>query len=103
MLPGVYHYSWFNLERKIKTYRDYWSQHWQSLYNIEQEDTAENNMFFERPWSDVTDNDITELATRLKEKMGGWVFHTPVDFEKPTPHITLETAQPAVMVEDDSE
>ena len=33
-LPCVYHYSWFNLERKIKTYRDYWSKHWQSLYDI---------------------------------------------------------------------
>ena len=103
MLPGVYHYSWFDLERKIKTYRDYWSQHWQSLYNIEQEDTAENNMFFERPWSEVTDNDITELATKLEDKMGGWVFHVPINFDNPTPHITLETSQPAVMVEDDSE
>ena len=51
MLPSIYHYSWFDLERKIRTYRDYWSQHWQSLYNIPQEDTAENNMFFDKPWS----------------------------------------------------
>ena len=47
-LPGVDHYSWYNLERKINTYRNYWSQHWQSLYNIMQEDVAENNMFFDK-------------------------------------------------------
>ena len=44
-LPGVHHYSWYDLERKINTYKNYWSQHWQSLYNITQEDTPENNMF----------------------------------------------------------
>ena len=43
-LPGVHHYSWFDLERKINTYKNYWSKHWQSLYNIEQDDTPENNM-----------------------------------------------------------
>ena len=45
-LPTVHHYSWFNIERKIKTYKNYWSSHWQSLYDIKQEDTSENNMFF---------------------------------------------------------
>ena len=69
MLPGVYHYSWFDLSRKIKTYRDYWSQHWQSLYNIPQEDIPENNMFFNKKWSDVTDNDIDKLSKKLAKKM----------------------------------
>ena len=48
LLPGVHHYSWFDLERKIRIYKDYWSQHWQSLYDIEQEDTPENNKIFEK-------------------------------------------------------
>lgn len=98
-LPGVHHYSWFNLPRKIKTYRDYWSKHWQSLYDIKQEDTADNNMFFQRPWSDVTESDIEKLSTRLATEMGGWVFHSPVDFNKPTPHMTLNRNQPNVMLE----
>lgn len=85
--PGVHHYSWYNLERKIRTYKNYWSSHWQSLYNITQEDTSENNMFFQRPWSDVTEKDITLLAKDLEEKMGGWIFHTPVDFNKRVPHL----------------
>jgi len=99
LLPSVHHYSWFNLERKIKTYRDYWSKHWQSLYDITQDDTAENNMFFQRPWSDVTDDDITSLAIKLSEELGGWIFHTPVDFSNPTPHMTLDTAHPEAIQE----
>lgn len=96
-LPGVFHYSWYDLERKIKTYKNYWQKHWLSLYDIEQEDTAENNMFFQRPWSDVTDEDISDLATRLSEEMGGWVFHSPVDFSKKTPSLSIERGQPEIM------
>ena len=97
LLPGVHHYSWRNLERKIRTYRDYWSSHWQSLYNVKQEDTAENNMFFQKPWAEVSDEEITSLAKELEEKMGGWVFHNPVDFSKPTPSITVECGHPKIM------
>ena len=97
MLPSVHHYSWFNLSRKIKLYRDYWSRHWQSLYDIPQLDTAENNMFFNKPWSRVTDDEINNLASELKEKMGGWVFHQRVDFSKPTPHITISVDEPKLM------
>jgi len=99
LMPSVHHYSWFNLPRKIRTYRDYWSQHWQSLYDIEQEDTAENNMFFDKPWSSVSEDDIHELASKLKEELGGWVFHNKVDFNQTVPHMTLKAGQPAVMKE----
>ena len=39
-LPTVHHYSWFNIERKIKTYKNYWQKHWESLYDIKQEKKA---------------------------------------------------------------
>ena len=97
LMPSVHHYSWFDLPRKIKTYKSYWSQHWQSLYNIEQEDTAENNMFFDKAWSEVTDEDILELSAQLKEKLGGWVFHSKVDFTKTVPHMSLTAGQPKIM------
>ena len=100
-LPGVHHYSWFDLPRKIKTYKNYWSKHWQSLYNIKQEDTPENNMFFDKSWKDVTDEDIDDLSFELKEKMGGWIFHSKVDFSNPTPHVVLDRKQPAVMSENE--
>ena len=102
-LPGVHHYSWFDLERKIKTYRGYWQTHWESLYDIKQEDTAENNMFFQKPWKEVTDNDIAKLSVDLKEKMGGWVFHSPVDFSKSTPSLKLNQTQPKFMMDNVNE
>ena len=98
-LPGVHHYSWYDLSRKIKTYKNYWSQHWQSLYNIDQEDTPENNMFFDKSWSEVSDEEIDALATKLSEKMGGWIFHTKVDFTKPTPHLKIDRKQPKLMID----
>lgn len=93
-LPSIYHYSWFDIKRKIKTYRDYWSKHWQSLYNIEQKDTVENNMFFDKPWSDVTNREITNLSKKLSKEMGGWIFHSKIDFESKTPHISLDGEHP---------
>jgi glycosyltransferase involved in cell wall biosynthesis len=88
-LPSVRHYSWIDIERKIKTYRGYWQRHWESLYDIRQEDTAENNMFFDSPWSEVTDEMIASLAKRLANEMGGHVFHSKVDWSKPTPHLSI--------------
>ena len=54
-------------------------------------------MFFGKPWSEVTDQEIEDLSKRLASEMGGWIFHSPVDFNKPTPHLTLKTNHPAVM------
>ena len=87
-LPSVLHYSWFDLERKIKTYKNYWSRHWESLYNIPQNDTAENNMFFNKPWAQVTDQEINELANKLEE-IGGWIWHRKWDGTK-TPSLRIE-------------
>ena len=101
LLPGIHHYSWHDLGRKIRTYRDYWSKHWQSLYNIEQEDLPENNMFFQRSWTDVTDSDIDKLASKLEEEMGGWIFHEPIDFSKNTPYINITTQPPKIMLSED--
>jgi len=93
-LPGVLHYSWYDIPRKIRTYRDYWSKHWQSLYDIKQEDTSENNMFFDKPWSEVTEEEIEELGRRLASELGGHVFHSKVDFSRPSPHISLDFDHP---------
>jgi len=89
-LPSVRHFSWFDIERKIRTYSAYWQRHWESLYNIRQEDTAENNMFFDKPWSEVTDTEISDLAVRLAKETGGHIFHSKVNWSKPTPHLRIE-------------
>ena len=86
----VYHTSWLDLERKIKLYKKFWSKFWQSQYNTPQEDTPENNMFFDKSWSEVSDNDIKKLAFKLKNKMGGWIFHEKINWDASTPHIMID-------------
>ena len=89
-IPSVRHFSWYDLERKIKTYKNYWQKHWESLYNIKQEDTAENNMFFDKPWAEVSDEEIKAMAKDLAEKTGGHVFHSKIDWNKPTPSLKID-------------
>ena len=96
-IPGVYHYSWYNIPRKMKTYRGYWTKHWNSLYNGSLEDTAETNMMFDAPWSQVTEEMIESRARELKEKTGGWVWHKKWDGSC-TPHMTCRRGQPSLMV-----
>ena len=38
---------------------------------------------------DKLEEDIKKMASRLASEMGGWIFHSKVDFSKPTPHIKL--------------
>ena len=99
LLPSVYHYSWYDIGRKIKTYKFFWQKHWESLYNIKQEDTIENNMFFDKTWEEVTDEDIEDLAKELEEKTGGHVFHSKIDWEKTTPSLRLNITHPKVKLE----
>ena len=88
-LPTVRHYSWLDIGSKIRNYRKYWSRFWQSLYNVKQEDTSENNMFFDKPWADVTEDEIDQLASRLSSEMGGWVFHTKINWDANIPHLEI--------------
>lgn len=78
-LPTVFHFSWWDIERKIHTYKNYWSRHWESMFGIKQDDTAENNMFFDIPWSEVSDEMITKRAGELATQTTGWVFHSKWD------------------------
>lgn len=97
-LPSVHHYSWFDIERKIKSYgHDYqWGKHWNDLYDKSIQDTPENNMFFDKSWSDVTNEDIKNLAIRLKNDTGGHIWHKKWD-GKCTPHLILKVNPPQLM------
>ena len=64
-LPSVHHYSWYNISRKIKQYKMHWASFWKSQYRHDAEDTTENNVMFDKPWSEVTDTDIEDLSGRL--------------------------------------
>jgi len=93
-LPTVYHYSWFDIERKITSYKSHWGKFWKSMYDLDTEDTAENNVCFDKPWADVTEDDIKVLAQRLEEEKGGHIFHNKVDWSVEVPSIELRRKGP---------
>lgn len=74
--PGVYHYSWYNIERKIKQYKLFWTDFWKSMYNMDKNE-KENPFFPGKLWSEVTDEEIKNKAKELEEKTSGWIFHKP--------------------------
>ena len=90
LLPTVYHYSWYDIERKISSYQDHWNKFWRSMYDLETEDTPENNVCFDKPWSEVTSDDIKVLAQRLEEEQGGHIFHKKIDWSVTTPWIEIK-------------
>ncbi len=92
-VPSVYHASWLDIERKIRLYRDFWTRHWAVLEGKEYVDSAESNMFFDKPWSEVTDDDIKARAKELAEKTGGHVWHSKWDGQA-TPHMSLSQVSP---------
>lgn len=94
-LPVVFHFSWWDLERKIRTYKNYWTKHWESLFDIKVADTAENNFMFDKPWSEVTDDDIRTRAVEL-QKIGGFIWHKKWKGEM-TPWIETDREVPNVM------
>lgn len=98
-LPCVFHFSWWDIERKVKTYRGYWGKHWKSLYDIEVTDTPENNMMFDKAWKDVTDDDIRERAKLMKDLLGGWIWHAKWDGATKTPHVSINRELPPSMSE----
>jgi len=94
MLPTVYHYSWYDIERKITSYKTHWGKFWKSMYNLDTEDTAENNVCFDKPWSEVTDDDIKVLSQRLEEEKGGHIFHSKVDWNINVPWVEMKIEGP---------
>lgn len=94
-IPGVHHYSWYDIPRKMRLYRDYWTRHWNSLFNGSLEDTSETNMMFDVPWSQVTEEMIETRAKELSEKTGGWIWHNKWDGQN-TPHLSVTVKEPNI-------
>lgn len=94
-LPGVFHYSWFNIERKIRNFRSFWNLSWKSLYN-EDRDERTNPFFPGLLWSEVTDEMIRDKAVELETKTGGHVFHAPWDGSVNN-HMTIAMNHPKII------
>ncbi len=60
-LPSVWHYSWADLQRKVKNFRDFWDKQWQVLYQ-----TPAKPRFPDV----VTDEDVVKKAAELLERGG---------------------------------
>ena len=96
-LPTLHHYSWYSIKRKINDYKLLWGRHWKELFGKDGSDTAENNIMFDKPWSEVTDEDMNALADKYEKELGGWIFHNPVDWDNTTPWINRTWTHPEVM------
>ena len=77
-IPHVLHYSWINIERKIKQYKLFWTSFWKAMYN-ESRDPKDNQFFPGKTWDEVSDLDIVWQAHLLETETGGWIFHQPWD------------------------
>ena len=64
------------------------------MYDLDTEDTPENNVCFDKPWSEVTSDDIKAFAQRLEEEKGGHIFHQKVDWNKSVPYVELKKDGP---------
>lgn len=94
-LPTVYHYSWWSIKGKIAKYRDFFGDFWKAMYNDQE---RSSNVFFGVPWEEVTDEMIEAKATELRDKTGGWIFHSPWDGST-VPHVKIHRPAPDVMKE----
>lgn len=96
-LPTIHHYSWFNIERKIKQYKLFWTGFWKALYNLNR-DERDNPFFPGKLWSEITPEMIKELAFKLETETGGHIFHKPWTGEK-TNSVRIFQSHPKIMNE----
>jgi len=97
-LPTVYHFSWWSIAAKIRKYKHFWNDSWLTLYGEKGDKPTGWNPFFEKPLSEVTDEEIAEKARELATETGGHIFHTSWIGQK-TNSITLEHELPSCIKE----
>jgi hypothetical protein len=68
------------------------------LYGKSIDDTSENNMMFDVPWHQVTDEMIDARAKELLT-IGGWIWHRKCPKNAYTPNITVLKDEPKIMKE----
>jgi ADP-heptose:LPS heptosyltransferase/glycosyltransferase involved in cell wall biosynthesis len=78
-LPSVWHYSWADLPRKVRNFRDFWDKQWQVLYQTQPQPRFPNV---------VTDFDVDVAAEQLRQAGGE---------HGPAPTFKLTKGQPKVM------
>lgn len=95
-LPTIYHFSWYSVYEKMRKYKLFWNNSWQSLYNEQR--PKGYNPFFDKPFDQVSDEEMRETAKRLEEECGGFIFHQPVPKDIPkTNHVTINKPLPKLI------
>lgn len=98
-LPTVYHFSWFSIASKIRKYRDFWNDSWLTLYGEKQNKPEGWNPFFDKPLSEVSEEEIEEKAQQLATETGGHIFHQRYvsGITPKTNHVSLNVEIPEIM------
>jgi len=90
-LPTIYHFSWWSVYEKMRKYKLFWNNSWQSLYNEQR--APGYNPFFNKPFDQVTEDEMRKTAADLETKTGGWIFHQPWD-GTPKLHVKIDKPFP---------
>lgn len=93
-LPTIFHFSWWSVYQKMLKYKLFWNDSWISLYNEQR--PAGYNPFFNKPFSEVSDQEMIDTARKLEKETGGHIFHKPWDGSK-TNHVIIKQDIPEVI------
>ena len=94
-LPTIFHFSWWNIERKISNYGHFWNKSWSSLYGEERPE-GYNPFFPDQHFNEITEEEKRTLAMKLEQECGGHIFHTKWNGLK-TNHVTISKPIPAIV------
>lgn len=95
-LPTVYHFSWWSIASKIKKYKYFWNDSWLTLYGEKNSKPEGWNPFFDKPLSEVSDEEIENKAKILATETGGHIFHTSWNGQK-TNSVVIRKSLPEVV------
>jgi len=87
-LPSIFHYSWVDLPRKIRTFKSFWNKCWSNLYN----DESPLDRF-----PDVkTEDDVLDKARRLRDGESDKLINRGLQHGT-TENFTLSRSNPELM------
>lgn len=79
-LPTVHHFSWWSIYSKMLKYKLFWNNSWITLYNEKRPEGY--NPFFNKPFDQVTEQEMRDTAVRIETETGGHIFHSPWSGQK---------------------
>jgi hypothetical protein len=74
-MPYVFHVSWWSVYNKMLNYKLHWNDFWKNMYNEERPEGY--NPFFNKPFDQVTNEEMKTLASQIENEISGHIFHSP--------------------------